>query len=407
MSFFEVYQSCSLFGALRYFANIKDTISLINGPLGCAFYARNAVINLNGYFESLNKVDIPKIFNLNFSESDVIFGNTDKVKKAIYEIKEKYHPKVIFVFNCCVSEIVGSDIDEIAEDFADVMVIPIHTAGFKGDHKYGMKLASQIICDCLMPRNRITPSGISVNILGEFDFFNRSTQELTTKLQVLGITNIRHIPGKATLKDIEDATSATLNIITCQNASKYMAEIMKIRYGIPFVGEKLSLYGIQNTYDFYKDIFSFFGADIATLEVEMSDAWAHIQQYQRVIRNKKAAIIAGTRRALGYASILRELGLEIVLLFSETEQNCNTEDDFRVYSNNLFIDSYIDDLQLELERSNPDVIFTTLPEMVAPNSYLPRLSDDFAGFSGAVRMAEYLYQYFSNAVSLTPILIYE
>ena len=227
MRYFEAYQSCSLFGALRYFANIKDTVSIINGPMGCAFYARNAVINLNGYFESLHKVDIPKIFTLDYSESDVIFGNSDRIIDAIKDIKVKYCPKAIFLFNCCVSEIVGSDIDEIADSFDDVVVIPIHTAGFKGDHKYGMKMASQIICDHLMPKIKTQTNNSMVNILGEFDYFNRSTQELTDRLNKIGITRINYIPGKSTLKEIQESASATLNIITCQNASRHLAELMK------------------------------------------------------------------------------------------------------------------------------------------------------------------------------------
>lgn len=365
--------------------------------MGCAFYARNAVINLNGYFESLHKVDIPKIFTLDYSESDVIFGNSNRIMEAIKDIKVKYCPKVIFLFNCCVSEIVGSDIDEIADSIDDVVVIPIHTAGFKGDHKYGMKMASQIICDHLMPEIKTKTNNSMINILGEFDYFNRSTQELTDRLNKIGITRINHIPGKSTLKEIQESASATLNIITCHNASRHLAELMKDKYGIPYIGYDLSLYGINNTFRFYEQIYEFFHVDTTPLQEEKTSVQNEVSRYTQHFKNKTAAVIAGTRRAIGYSSILKELGLDIVLLFSEAD-NCYTkEQDFHTYSNNLFINEYSDYLTEEIKKSSPDVIFTTLPEMVAPEKYLSRLSDDFAGFSGAIRMAKYLYSYFADS----------
>ena len=407
MNYFEAYQSCSLFGALRYFANIKDTVCLINGPTGCAFYARNAVINLNGYFESLHKVDIPKIFNLNFTETDVIFGNSDKVREAIRDIVVKYSPKVVFVFNCCVSEIVGCDIDEIADDFIDTQVIPIHTAGFKGDHKYGMKMAAEIICDRLMPCNKVESDEMSVNILGEFDYFNRSTQELTERLLQIGVQRIYHIPGKSTLGDLEKSTGSALNIITCQNASRLMAEKMKYRYGIPYIGEQQSLYGIHNSFAFYEEIYRFFNIDTTSLQWERNETVKQLGQYTPLFKGKKAAVVAGTRRALGYSSILKEFGMEIVLLFSEADCNYNNKQDFRIYTDNLFLNAYTDDLEEAIKKAAPDVIFTTLPEMVAPAKYLPRLSYDFAGFGGAILMAKYLYDYFADSERCPTILISE
>ena len=71
MKYCEPYQSCALFGALRYFANLKKTVCLINGPTGCTFYANNAVVRLNGYFNAQHRVDIPHIYCKDFNECDV------------------------------------------------------------------------------------------------------------------------------------------------------------------------------------------------------------------------------------------------------------------------------------------------------------------------------------------------
>lgn len=400
MNYFEAYQSCSLFGALRYLSNIKDTICIINGPTGCAFYARNAIINLNGYFESQKKVPVPKIFTVNFNESDVIFGNSEKLHQILYDVINKYSPKIIFLLNCCVSEIIGIDIDEISNSISNnnnfTQIIPVHTAGFKGDHKFGMKLASNILCENLMPSTKIQTKHNRVNILGEFDYFNRSTLELSQELSKIGIDNIFHIPGKCSVADLYCAPSAVLNIISCQNASKHLAEMMKHKYGIPYIGDGLSLYGIENTYHFYSLIYEFFHVSTERLTQRKEIAYKELKKFTPYCLGKKAVIVAGHRRAIGYSNILKELGVEVSLIFSETDNCYTNKQDFEGYSDNILIDEYLDNLSETITKISPDIIFTTLPELIAPEKYLARLSDDFAGFSGALRMGQYLYDFFMS-----------
>ena len=53
MNYEEPFRSCYLFGALRYLANLKDTVCLIHGPTGCSFFCRNSVMILNGYKDTV------------------------------------------------------------------------------------------------------------------------------------------------------------------------------------------------------------------------------------------------------------------------------------------------------------------------------------------------------------------
>ena len=392
MNYCEPYQSCSLFGALRYFSNIANSACLINGPTGCTFFNNSAMIRLNGYFNAPNKVEIPKIFCTAFNETDAILGCEEKVELAGEEIIQNIQPEILFIFNCCVSEIVGTDIDTIAANLSEkheIPVISVHTAGFKGDHKYGMRMA----CDLLMKHFFLEQTGKrerSVNLFGEFDYFNRSTVELRKMLEKIGITDIHNIPGKCTISELYDAPNASLNIITCQNASRYLAEQMYEKFGIPYVGEGSQFYGLNNCAVLYKKIYSFFGESTEPIEELVAKTKQKINPLLKELYGRTAFVIASTRRSLGYASILKELGIEVQLIFSEGDEKYVTKSSFLKYSNNVMLNEYPYELRDMIEEKRPDFIFSTIPELVAPYKYLIRPDVDYAGIEGVYRMGMYL-----------------
>ncbi len=392
MKYCEPYQSCSLFGAMRYFSNLQDCVSLINGPTGCTFYANSAIIRLNGYFNAQYRVSIPRIYCTDFNEKDAIMGCEDKVRQAAVELLQEFHPKILFLFNCCVSEIIGSDIDTIAEELTeeyDTRVVPIHTAGFKGDHKYGMRMASDILMSYFFLEKRGVQKG-KVNLLGEFDYFNRSTIELQSFLNRIGIINAVHVPGRCTLEELSEAPGAELNIITCQNASRYLAERMKQAFSIPYLGNGSDLYGIEHTAKLYRQLCNFFEKDTVIVEQMRAEALEKLNPFLPVLAGKTAFVVASTRRALGYSAILQELGIEVKLIFSEADETYTKKQEFLQYSRNVLFNEYPTDLADRIEQEKPDYIFSTLPELIAPYKYLPRPEADYSGMDGTVRMASYL-----------------
>lgn len=407
MNYCEPYQSCALFGALRYFSNIKSAACLINGPTGCTFFNNSAMIRLNGYFNAPYKVDIPQIYCTAFNEADAILGCESKVESAGEEIIDKLQPSVLFIFNCCVSEIVGTDIDTVTESLSEkysLPVIPVHTAGFKGDHKFGMRMA----CDILMERfflKQVEIQPMQVNLLGEFDYFNRSTIELIEMLKKIEIVKIHHIPGKCSLEELYDAPNAALNIITCQNASRYLAEQMKEKFGIPYVGEGSQFYGMENSSTLYKKIYKFFNKSTDVIDQLVEETKEKLQKYLLPLAGKTAVIVASTRRSLGYASILKELGIKVELIFSEADEKYADKSIFLKYSNCVMLNEYPYNLREIIAEKQPDFIFSTIPELIAPYKYLIRPEIDYSGIDGVLRMAQYLCSIVELAEESTAIRV--
>lgn len=386
------FKSCSLFGALRYFANIKNSVILVHGPSGCTFFSRYAMIRLNGYYNSPYPVPIPKIYCTDFSENDVIFGGRKKLCNALTEIMDVHSPEVVFVMNCCVSEVIGEDIDDVASEYTNeyrIPVIPVHSAGFKGDHKYGMKMASEILFEQFMTE-KISTQKRRINILGDLDYFNHTSKELIAMLNEVGVTDIHLVPGNCTIDELRQCTSAELNIITCGNASRHLAELMKNKYGIPYMGNNADMFGIENTYKMYCKLFDFLGIDKVVLDNKRREAMAALEEHLHFFKGKSAAIVSGTRRAMGYAKVFQELGIEVKFIFSECDNEYVQKNEFMQYSKNICVNEYPLDLLERIEELNPDFIMSTLSELIAPYQYISRTDDDFVGFSGIIRMAEHL-----------------
>lgn len=389
----EPYQSCSLFGALRMIANIKNVVSIVHGPSGCSFYARNSIIRLNGYYSAKERVPIPKIFSTDFNENDAIFGGKDKLEAAINEIVDQEVPEAIFIFNCCVSEIIGEDIDSVSENAThkhSIPVIPVHCAGFKGDHKVGMKIANDILFD-LMKSQECKKDPNRVNILGDFDYFNRSSIELSTIIESIPNKKCYHIPGNSSIDSIKQSPGAALNIVTCGNASKYLAQKMQVEYGIPYIGGDAGLYGISSTYLTYKKIFNFFGEKTTSLDELYNQTKHKVLPLLEKLNDCRAVVVAGTRRARGYSQLLTELGINVEFIFTESiDEDIRSE--LLKYTPNIMCDEYPVGLSRMIDTIKPDFVFSTLPELVAPNKYVYRKDEDYSGFRGALDLAEYLTQ---------------
>ena len=392
----EGYKSCSLFGTLRYFSGIKDTVCLIHGPQGCTFFSRNAVYHLNGYNRS--GAFIPRIFSTSFSEDDVIFGGREKLMLAIDDIVEDYHPKCIFIFSCCVSEITGEDVDGIARLQSEkygIRIIVLHSAGFKGDHKEGFLLACDTLFEqfCSEPSRQIPGT---VNILGEFNADKQTSEELRRYLDSANIQVLSCIPSVCTIEELEQSTAAQLNIVYCGNAAKRLADHFDRQFGIPYVGTWGEFYGSEASKALYDSIFRFFERDTSVYQADYTSLLDYIQEKKPLFAGKTAIIVSGMKRALGYGGILKELGIEIKYIYSESECSMDLSEEFSALSDDVDCNVSPEAIRERIVREKPDFLFSTLTEIVAPFPFIAILDKDYEGFSGMRRMIHVLEDVLKN-----------
>ena len=139
----------------------------------------------------------------------------------------------------------------------------------------------------------------------------------------------------------------------------------------------------------YCQIFEAFDEDVSVLADMYNKSKETLAEYLPQLKGKKAVVIAGTRRALGYSSLLIEFGIDVQFVFTESSDT-STKDELLRYTRNIMCDEYPVMLFRKIDEMNPDYVFSTLPEIVAPNKYVSRNDEDYTGFHGALKLAKYL-----------------
>lgn len=394
----EPYKSCSMMGALRIAANFEKTVCVINGPAGCAFFCRNTVLQINGYLHPLASSVKTNIYNIDFDEKDVIFGARDKLVKAVIQIEEELKPEMIFIFNCCVSEVIGEDLDEVVYELSNkinALIIPVKTAGFKGDHKLGMRMMNEILFDRLLNNLKRETVKRSVNILGETDVFYSTTKELRKILKEGNINILCQIPGRVDHEHIQNSINAELNIVICGSASAVLAAKYEQNYGIPFIHGS-GLYSIERTFETYCKIYNFFKVPTESIKVKRNAALAELGKYKKQLVGKTVFIIAGARRAIGYAQIFKELGMKVEYIFSESSPGYTEKEDFFKYTDDVTCDDWDINIREKIRKEQPSLVISTIPEITMPIRTVSRLIDDFSGFEGTIDMAKYVGNLLDN-----------
>jgi len=87
-------------------------------------------------------------FTTDINELDVIYGAEKRLFKSIREICEKYDPPAIFVYQTCITGLIGDDIEAVCKRAAEKFgkpVIPVNAPGFAGPKNLGNKLGAEAL----------------------------------------------------------------------------------------------------------------------------------------------------------------------------------------------------------------------------------------------------------------------
>ena len=116
---------CPLMGAMMAVRGIRDGVMLVVGTDECTYYTKNTTIG-NSAFGGLDG----RCLSVVLDQHDVTFGCRETLYDAVEELMAEYHPKAVFVVTTCVVEVIGDDVDSMAEELSErygVPVLPVHT----------------------------------------------------------------------------------------------------------------------------------------------------------------------------------------------------------------------------------------------------------------------------------------
>jgi Nitrogenase molybdenum-iron protein, alpha and beta chains len=219
---------CPLMGAMMAVRGITDSVMLVVGTDECTYYTKNTTIH-NFSFGGLDGRCVSVVLD----QHDVTFGSYDKITEAFEELMEEYNPKAVFLVSTCIVEIIGDDIDAMAEEYGDkydIPVLAVHTEHFKTENHLPGVEDTITACFAMMEGQE---KDNSVNIIGQRLGEFRST-ELYTILKDANVEMGMMLPSGCTTEDIKKAPKAKVNIVV-NPIGLPIAKKMERTYGIPYV----------------------------------------------------------------------------------------------------------------------------------------------------------------------------
>lgn len=225
------FEGCTLTGALSVLTEVRDAISIIHGPAGCAHHNFSL---LHATHLANDRPGIPRLLSTRLTENGIIFGGEDALEEAITRAIS-LSPASVFVLSTCIVETIGDDVAAICAMDRGIPVIPVPTAGFLGGvFEIGVRNALSTAASLARPMAGTT---LSANLIGEKNLeygVDENAAEIARLLSRLGITvNLRFVRG-IEIRDIDRLGAAAVNILR-EPALRPVGEDLQRRLGTPYV----------------------------------------------------------------------------------------------------------------------------------------------------------------------------
>ncbi|MBU3175953.1 nitrogenase molybdenum-iron protein alpha chain [Clostridium estertheticum] len=299
---------------------IKDMIHIVHGPIGCSYYTWGARRN-KAKAEPGGQNYIEYCFSTDMQESDIIFGGEKKLRRAIKEAVEIFHPRAITISATCPVGLIGDDINAVAseaEKLYGIQVLAFNCEGYKGvSQSAGHHIANNnLMRNVIGTGTKVPTEKHSINILGEYNI-GGDGWEISRVLKKIGYDIVCVMTGDGSYEQIKNAHTASLNIVQCHRSINYIAEMMEIKYGIPWI--KVNFIGVTGTVQTLRDIALFFGeAELIEktekiIAEEIAEIEGEMHYYKSRLEGKTAFLYVGGSRSHHYQSILKDLGIETIV----------------------------------------------------------------------------------------------
>lgn len=300
---------------------IKDIVHIVHGPIGCAFYAWGTRRNLANPDPTAPNY-IPYCFSTDLQEDEIIFGGEKKLRAAIQEAYELFHPKAIGVYSTCPVGLIGDDVHAVARQAkADlgINIFAFSCEGYKGvSQSAGHHIANNgVFKNIVGMEEPAEPSAnpFRINILGEYNI-GGDAWEIERILERCGIELGATFSGNALYDDIAQSHHANLNVVMCHRSINYMASMMETRFGIPWI--KVNFIGAEATNKSLRKIAAYFDDPALTERVEavIADEIAALKPARDEVTRRCAGKLAlnyvGGSRAHHYQELFKDIGMRTV-----------------------------------------------------------------------------------------------
>jgi nitrogenase molybdenum-iron protein alpha chain len=298
----------------------RDIVNITHGPIGCGFYSWLTRRNQTRPPTSEHDNYIPYCFSTDMQEEQIIFGGEKKLRAAIQEAYDLFHPKAIAVFSTCPVGLIGDDVHTVTRQMKEklgINVFGFSCEGYRGvSQSAGHHIANNQLFKHVIGRNDTPPTGrFNINMLGEYNI-GGDAFVLEDLLERCGINLVASFSGNSTVDKFENAHTADLNVVMCHRSINYVADMIQKRFGIPWF--KVNFIGAEGSAKSLRKIAQYFDDPelIERTEQVIAEEMAAVLPVQAAIRErclgKTAMLFVGGSRAHHYQELFREIGMKTV-----------------------------------------------------------------------------------------------
>ena len=402
---------CAFDGAKIALQPITDVAHLVHGPIACegnSWDNRGAKSSGSRLYRTGFTTDI--------NELDVVYGGEKRLYKSVKEIIDKYDPPAIFVYQTCVTALIGDDIEAVCKAASQKFgkpVIPVNAPGFVGSKNLGNKLAGEALLDHVIGTEEpdyLTP--YDINIIGEYNLAGELWQ-VKPLLDEMGVRILSCISGDAKYREVAYSHRAKAAMMVCSKAMINIARKMEERYEIPFF--EGSFYGISDMSDSLRQIAKLLidkgapGELLARTESiiarEETRFWQRMGAFRDRLKGVKVLLITGGVKSWSVVAALQEVGMEIV---GTSVKKSTLEDKQRIKElmgedAHMIEDMTPREMYKMLKDAQADIMLSGgRSQFVALKAKMPWLDINqerhhaYAGYEGMVKLVEEIDNSLSN-----------
>ena len=298
----------------------RDIVNLVHGPIGCSFYAWLTRRNQTRPSSDQDDNYMTYCFSTDMQDQDIVFGGEKKLKAAIQEAYDLFNPKAISIFSTCPVGLIGDDVHAVAREMKEKLGINIFgfsCEGYKGvSQSAGHHIANNGIFKHVVGENdTIMDADYKINLLGEYNIGGDGF-EIDRILELCGISLVSTFSGNSTYDQFANCHTADLNAVMCHRSINYVADMLEIKYGIPWI--KINFIGAEATAKSLRKIAQYFDepALIERVEEVIASELTEVEAVRDDVKTrcdgKLAMMFVGGSRAHSYQGIFKEIGMETI-----------------------------------------------------------------------------------------------
>ncbi|MGL6199617.1 MAG: nitrogenase component 1 [Lachnospiraceae bacterium] len=403
---------CQQINSMAALMSLEDAVFIAHSPQGCVGCTSLAVdqYRVGQAHRGVKHIRNPRIIVTNLDQKSVIFGGEKKLRKAVADAVERYHPKLIFVFASCASGIIGDDIDAIAKDLQmenEALIIPIHCEGFKSKVcASGFDAAFISIQNYILKKEpkAATQEGL-VNLFAPVSISYADQVEMERMMRLLGL-EVNYIPFYSSLEKIKKIPAASVSTSICKVFADEFMQTLKEDYDIPYSHTVMPI-GVRNTDKWFMGIAKQVGKEKLAEDIikrEHERILPLVNVIKERLQGKRVFICGGTGRSFAAAAMIDDFGMELIGLETPTYDE-DAQIDIE-YLNGIHQNYVLDIANMQpfeqvnlVKRLNPDV-FIGVPEWAAklgiPTTHVLDMKRPTMGYDGLLYLGNKIADQLEN-----------